>query len=199
MNLERMTRLRRLKTALRLAKRWYRFDRQLSSESKICESANIHYTSDVGGLGKLLLKSGSYIGPYSFISVGEGQSLTIGSNSTIHSFGIINGDIFIGRDVLIGPRVTILSGTHIIDGPGSIRQNDSLYLQSHGNYFSRTVLIGDDCWIGANAVIMPGVKLGRGCVVGANAVVTRSYEDYSVITGIPGKRRRYRMHYASQT
>lgn len=183
---------KRLKSAVRLAQRWYRYDRFFSFESEVSALASIHYTSDVGGTGRIVLKNGAYIGPYSFISVGEGQSLTIGENTTIHSYGIVNGDIYIGRDVLVGPRVTILSGTHIIDGPGSIRQNDALYFKTHGRYPCRSVVIGDDCWLGANAVIMPGVRLGRGCVVGANAVVTKSYENYSVITGIPGRKSRLR-------
>jgi acetyltransferase-like isoleucine patch superfamily enzyme len=47
--------------------------------------------------------------------------------------------------------------------------------------------IGNSCWIGANAVILPGVKLGDRCVVGAGAVVTKSFAEGNIIAGVPGK------------
>ena len=47
--------------------------------------------------------------------------------------------------------------------------------------------IGENCWIGANACILPGVKLGDGCVVGAGSVVTKSFSDGAVIVGIPAR------------
>lgn len=52
---------------------------------------------------------------------------------------------------------------------------------------SRETIIGDNCFIGYGAMILPGTKLGRQCVVGANAVVKGEFEDYSVIVGVPGK------------
>jgi acetyltransferase-like isoleucine patch superfamily enzyme len=49
------------------------------------------------------------------------------------------------------------------------------------------VVIGDDVWIGANAVILPGVTIGRHCVVAAGAVVTKDVPDNTVVGGIPAK------------
>lgn len=51
----------------------------------------------------------------------------------------------------------------------------------------RTIMIEDDVWIGARAIILPGVKIGKGCIIGAGAVVTKSFDDYSVIGGNPAK------------
>ena len=51
----------------------------------------------------------------------------------------------------------------------------------------RTIMIEDDVWIGARAIILPGVKIGKGCIIGAGAVVTKSSDDYSVIGGNPAK------------
>lgn len=57
----------------------------------------------------------------------------------------------------------------------------------------RGVVIEDDCWLGAGAIVVDGVRIGRGSVVGAGAVVTRDVEPYSIVTGVParvvGKRR----------
>ena len=52
---------------------------------------------------------------------------------------------------------------------------------------SRTVHIGDDCWLGVNAVVQPGVTVGRGAVIGANAVVTRDVRPYSIVGGVPAR------------
>ena len=52
--------------------------------------------------------------------------------------------------------------------------------------------IGSDAWIGANAVILRGVKVGIGSVVGAGAVVTSDIPDFAVFGGVPAKLIRYR-------
>ncbi|PIW49973.1 MAG: acetyltransferase, partial [Zetaproteobacteria bacterium CG12_big_fil_rev_8_21_14_0_65_54_13] len=49
------------------------------------------------------------------------------------------------------------------------------------------VCIGDDVWIGARAVILPGVNIGRGAVIGAGAVVTRNVAANSVVAGVPAR------------
>ncbi|MBE5805957.1 MAG: acetyltransferase [Clostridiales bacterium] len=49
------------------------------------------------------------------------------------------------------------------------------------------VVIGNDVWIGHNAIIMPGVKIGNGAVVGSGAVVTHDVEPYTVVVGVPAK------------
>lgn len=47
--------------------------------------------------------------------------------------------------------------------------------------------IGNDVWIGTNAVIMPGITVGNGVIIGAGAVVTKDVPDYAVVGGIPAK------------
>ncbi len=53
---------------------------------------------------------------------------------------------------------------------------------------SDLVTIGNDVWIGHNACIMPGVKIGNGAVIGAGAVVTKDVEPYSIVAGVPAKK-----------
>ena len=50
------------------------------------------------------------------------------------------------------------------------------------------VAIGDDCWLGAGAIVVDGVRIGRGSVVGAGAVVTKDVEPYSVVVGVPARK-----------
>ncbi|MFP8965850.1 CatB-related O-acetyltransferase [Pokkaliibacter sp. CJK22405] len=54
------------------------------------------------------------------------------------------------------------------------------------------IVIGNDVWIGANAVVLPGVTIGDGAVIGAGAVVTKDVPDYAIVTGIPARVARYR-------
>lgn len=181
---------KRLRRCLGTLRRWYLIDRNLPPGSFIHSSATIDKTASVGGL--LRLFSNVSIGLYTFITGTDPFGVEIGSNTTIHSFGIINGDIVIGSNCLIGPRVTVLSGTHLIDTQDLIRNQDAAYFNLHSSYPSRQVVIGDDCWLGANSVVLPGVTLGNGCVVGANSVVTKSFSDYSVVAGSPARLLRMR-------
>lgn len=107
--------------------------------------------------------------------------LTVGTNFGVNSGTYINavGEIEIGSYVLIGNNVTISSGKHTIDG-------------TEPPIFSRStipgrIIIEDDVWIGAGAVIMPGVRLSKGTVVGANSVVTKDTLEYDVVVGCPAK------------
>ncbi len=47
--------------------------------------------------------------------------------------------------------------------------------------------VGNDVWIGVNAVILPGVEIGNGVIIGAGSVVTKNIEDYSIVVGAPGR------------
>jgi acetyltransferase-like isoleucine patch superfamily enzyme len=62
--------------------------------------------------------------------------------------------------------------------------------------WARTVL-GNDVWIGANAVVMPGVRIGDGAIVGAGAVVTKDVPPYAVVAGVPARHVRWRFDEAT--
>ncbi len=57
---------------------------------------------------------------------------------------------------------------------------------------NRPVVIGNDVWIGANVIILPGVHVGDGAILAAGAVVTKDVEDYAIVAGVPAKVLRYR-------
>lgn len=85
--------------------------------------------------------------------------------------------VIIGDRVMFGPNVSIFAATHETEIE-SRRQNIEYCLP---------VKIGNDCWIGGNVVILPGVVIGDGVTVGAGSVVTRSIEEYSVAIGSPAR------------
>lgn len=81
--------------------------------------------------------------------------------------------IIIGKGTWIAPNVGLITTNHDIN---NIEQHSS----------GKDIILGEQCWIGMNAVILPGVTLGPNTIVGAGAVVTKSFPDgYSVIGGVP--------------
>lgn len=85
----------------------------------------------------------------------------------------LNG-IFIGDDTIFAPGVKIISANHEQEKFSDIVR-------------SSPIMIGKRCWIGANAVILPGVKLGDDVIVAAGSVVNKDFASNSVIAGIPAK------------
>ena len=86
-----------------------------------------------------------------------------------------DGDVYIGDYVMIGPNVTIATAAHPLDAA----------LRARGLQYNRPVRIGENVWIGANAVINPGVTIGRNTVIGAGSVVTHDIPENVVAVGVP--------------
>lgn len=105
-----------------------------------------------------------------------GRNFAVNSNTYINAVAGVE----IGDNVLLGPNIVISSGEHQY---GNSRL--SVTLQP---ILKKKIVIGDGVWIGANAVIMPGVELAEGTVVGAGAIVTKSTEPFSVVVGIPARK-----------
>ena len=84
--------------------------------------------------------------------------------------------IKIGSNVFFAPNVQIYTATHPLDAELRKTLENALCIS-----------IGDDCWIGGNTVICPGVTIGRGCVIGAGSVVTKDIPDNSLAVGNPAK------------
>lgn len=92
-------------------------------------------------------------------------------------FQAINGGkIFIGKGTRIANNVGIITTNHDINNPDDHME-------------PKNVIIGKKCWIGMNAIILPGVELGDNTVVGAGSVVTKSFsEGNCIIAGNPAKK-----------
>lgn len=117
-----------------------------------------------------------------------GCNISIGSNVSINmncTFVDCNR-ITIGSNVLIASNVQIYTATHPVELADRLTPNWSA---ESGEYFCRTyalpVTIGDGCWIGGGAIILPGVTIGRGTVIGAGSVVTKDIPENCVAVGNP--------------
>ena len=142
--------------------------------------------------GNISIGEGCQIAKGVVFSADSNNEIILGAKTTFFSNVLISGDVNVGKEVLFSSNINVLSTTHCIDGRESIRHLDAEYIKVHGSLKSAPIIIGDDCWIGLNVVILPGSTLGRGCVVVANAVVRGSFEEFSVIGGIPAKLIKYR-------
>lgn len=111
-----------------------------------------------------------------------GESLEIGDDVGIaaNAFISVRGNVKIGNSTIFGPGVKIFSENHIFND-----RETPIYLQGASR---QGVEIGEDCWIGADAVILDGVKIGNGCVIAAGAVVNKDVDDYSIVGGVPAKK-----------
>lgn len=83
--------------------------------------------------------------------------------------------IYIGDHVMFGPNVTVVTGTHPIH-PG---------LRSQDVQYNEPVTIGNNVWIGAGAVILPGISIGENSVIGAGSVVTKDIPANVIAIGVP--------------
>ena len=124
----------------------------------------------------------------------------LGDYSVIESFACINnavGDVIIGDHTRVGLHNTIIGpvtiGSHVNLAQGitvtALNHNfvDSEKRIDEQGVSTTPVVIEDDVWIGANAVVLPGVKIGNHSVVAAGAVVTKDVPPHSIVAGVPAK------------
>lgn len=100
-----------------------------------------------------------------------GSRVDVGENVVIRG----GGGIFIGNDVLIAAGAAIMSQGHPLSPP------------RWGRNVSKPISIGNEVWIGAHAVVLPGVTIGNGAIVAAGAVVSRDVPSYAVVAGVPAR------------
>lgn len=143
--------------------------------------------SHVHILGNSIINN-SKIGSYSYV----GRNSLV-QNTTIGKFCSIANDVFIGL------------GTHPIS-----RFSTSPLFYNRYNTFKielietdlqvveyKPIIIGNDVWIGARAILLDGVTVGHGAIIAANSVVTRDVPPYAIVGGVPARVLKYRFHEAS--
>lgn len=109
-----------------------------------------------------------------------GRRVTIGDYSGIGRDCLVQSGTTIGKHVMMGPEVLIFTQNH---SHASIEET----LDTQGFEPEEPVTIEDDVWIGARAIILPGVTIGRGSIIGAGAIVTKDVPPYSIAAGNPAR------------
>lgn len=111
--------------------------------------------------------------------------LSIGDYSGVGVNCLVSGRTYIGSHVMMGPDCIMYSYSHAYD-------RLDIPMDQQGFEEPTPIHIGDDVWIGARVIILPGVNIGSHCIIGAGAVVTKDVPDYAVVGGVPAKVIRYR-------
>ncbi|TAF56948.1 MAG: acyltransferase [Sphingobacteriia bacterium] len=133
---------------------------------------------DVVPFNAFSLGASSVIEDFTTINNGVGPVL-IGENSLIGMGNVLIGPISVGNNVIFAQNIVASALNHGYENPDL-----PIHLQA---VKTAPIVIEDDCWIAANAVITAGVTIGKHSVVGAGAVVTKSIPPYSVAVGNPAK------------
>ena len=130
-----------------------------------------------------LANMGSQSGIFRDVVIHCPQKVSIGNRCVIAEFVHIwgGGGVSIGDDVLLASHVAITSMSHATDAP--VFASTSV---------KKTVVIENNVWVGAGAVILPGVRLGTGCIVGSGAVVTKDVPSNCIVVGVPARPLRQR-------
>ena len=110
------------------------------------------------------------------IITGNGENLIIKAHSGIGIRCQVGSNLFIGEHTMMGPDCIILTQNHKFDTVDHIFKGME----------TKPVKIGDNCWIGARTIILPGASIGNNCIIGAGSVVPgKDYPDNVLIAGNP--------------
>lgn len=126
-------------------------------------------------------KGAATIEPYCRL-IGDPE-IKIGDNFYMNAFCHLLGEITIGDNVMIGPKTTIWGRDHGMDL--STPMNNQPHIK-------KPIVIKNDVWIGAGAIILKGVTIHEGAVVGAGSIVTKDIPAYAIAVGNPAKVAKYR-------
>ena len=142
--------------------------------SSLRRAANRH---DAAALVAQCRRAGSHVRLRMPVVIYAPEQLELGDRVDIGEYTHLraNGGLRIGNRVLIAAHVTITSREHPLELPRWAVTNDA------------PIVIEDDVWIGAGAVVLPGVTIGRGAVIAAGAVVTKSVDPFTVVGGVPAR------------
>lgn len=135
-----------------------------------------------------------------------GKNTTIGKNSIVDKYTYIGNETFINTNCMI-TKATIGNycsiGSGVVIGPGEhhlemISLSGRFYKSAYEELTSKPCEISNDVWIGTNAIIMRGVKIGTGAVIGAGTIVTKDVPNFAVVVGVPARILKYRFEKEKQ-
>ncbi len=111
----------------------------------------------------------------SLMSIGNRVFINQGTRFIIQEAGVT-----IGNDVAVGPEcifITVNLDTSLTSAPMTLRDKK----------LNAPIEIKDDVWIGARAIVLPGITIGRGAVIGAGSVVTKDVPEFAIVGGVPAR------------
>ena len=155
---------------------WEIVNQTIALSAKLNASGNVEEIRAILSeiLGQSIDSSTTVLAPF---STNFGKHTTIGKNVFInHGCSFLDlGGITIEDDVLIGPQVKLVTENHPVD-PSNRKSLDL-----------KSIHIGKNVWLGAGAIILPGVTVGENSIVAAGAVVTKDVPSNTIVGGVPAR------------
>lgn len=145
------------------------------------------------------IAEGCFVAPEAAIFAEPGRAIRIGKGCSIAALAFLHGPITLGANVSINARASLDGGAAgITIGDGCrIATGATLYAFDHGMapdrpirgqpVTSQGITLGSDVWVGANAGICDGVRIGDGAVIGMGAVVTTDVPAFAIVGGVPAR------------
>lgn len=151
---------------------------------RLADGATVYPGAKIVNANRLVMGEHSTIDDFVFFNAGEGASIGRYVHVAAHVSVIGGGRLEIGDYAVVGTGARILNGTDTYEDGARM----STHLPDEYRRVRRgLVLIERDAFIGANAVVMPGVRIGEGAVAGAGAVVTADLDSWTVYVGSPAR------------
>jgi len=135
----------------------------------------------IEGIGKITIGKFFRVCPSVKLYIEEEGRIIIGDNFFANYNVFIysrNNIVTIGNDCLFGPDVLVIDNNHSVGLGQLIREQENT---------TAPIAIGNDVWIGAKSVILPGTVIGDGAVIAAGSVVNKDVAPYTVVGGVPAK------------
>jgi acetyltransferase-like isoleucine patch superfamily enzyme len=155
--------------------------------------------AELASLEAVQLHPGCFVAEEARVFAEPHREVRVGEGASIAAHAFVHGPVTLEAHVSVNPYATLDGGRRgIVVGEGTrIATRASLFAFDHGidparavreqPVSSRGIVIGRDVWIGAQATITDGVRIGDHAVVGAGAVVTRDVEPWAVVGGVPAR------------
>lgn len=152
------------------------------------------YMVQVNYLGKFKRGKRFILGKSANIEIRKRGFITVGDRVVVRRFSsicassgriVVGNNVFFNESVMIAAKKSIFIADRTLIGPGvKIYDHDHVYDKNgvYNDYKTDDVIIGHDCWIGANAIILRGSKIGNHVVIGAGCVVQGNIPDNTLIT-----------------
>jgi acetyltransferase-like isoleucine patch superfamily enzyme len=142
----------------------------------------VHGPIRLAGAKNMHFGTGVHLGPDCWLMALEGARISIGTGCRFQGSATVAAweCIEFGEDVLVGRHTHFMDCHHRTD-------REDLTIRQQGFLPPQPIRIGDGAWIGHNAVVLPGVTIGRNARIGANAVVSRDVPDYTTVVGVPAR------------
>ncbi len=169
--------------------------------NKIYFTTSMQNKVDIFGRSLVSLGKRTFIEKYVFISA-SGLGITIGENSRVYRFSCLkaqSGSIVLGKNCTLQPGC-FLGGAGGIEIGDNVRIAPGVKMFSYDHNFSNReipiyeqgivlgkIIVENNVWIGSDAILTKGVKIGEGSVVAAGSVITRDVPRYTIVAGTPAR------------